>query len=220
MASEIDKTEPPGTDLTGAQRFGQLWQQTATEIGLPPSVAERLHDELATRYREQHRSYHTLGHVVAVIDNLEALGERSVVARLSAFFHDAIYDPQASDNEERSADLATAWLPGYDDIDHVVANVLATQQHALPDNAHATCAPFLDADLAILGADPTTYETYRQAIAHEYQHLAVADFRTGRARVLTTFLSRPVLFFSEAGRERWEATARNNLAGEIEQLTS
>ena len=73
--------------------------------------------ELRARYAEPHRRYHNLVHVEAVSRPLISwlLRNRSLmtiglVVRLAAWFHDAVYDPRATDNEERSAQLAHATL--------------------------------------------------------------------------------------------------------------
>ena len=43
-------------------------------------------------------------------------------------------------------------------------------------------------------------------------------FRAGRAAVLDGFFARDRLFFTEAGRARYEAAARENLARELAAL--
>src|SRR5688572_5611734 len=72
-------------------------------------------DQLAIRYTEPHRAYHDLSHI------LDCLGHAARVraqlnhphcVELALWFHDAIYEPRAGDNEERSAQLAIAALQG------------------------------------------------------------------------------------------------------------
>ena len=82
------------TDLVGAETRG-------------------LGEELVGRYAEPHRRYHTLAHLEAVLDLVdEFAGEADDpdLVRLAAWFHDAVYDPQRDDNEERSAVLAERML--------------------------------------------------------------------------------------------------------------
>jgi predicted metal-dependent HD superfamily phosphohydrolase len=76
----------------------------------------------------------------------------------------------------------------------------------------------LDADLAILGSQPEHYERYRQAVRQEYAQYDDATWRAGRAQVLKTLLDREVLFVTEPARQRWDATARINLARELQSL--
>jgi predicted metal-dependent HD superfamily phosphohydrolase len=76
----------------------------------------------------------------------------------------------------------------------------------------------LDADLAVLGSEPASYQAYVAGVRSEYSHVSVDDWRTGRARVLQSFLDRPTLFATPTGRARWEARARANLAAEVASL--
>ncbi|MEZ5257457.1 MAG: hypothetical protein R2705_11360 [Ilumatobacteraceae bacterium] len=78
-------------------------------------------------------------------------------------------------------------------------------------------AVLLDADLAILGADPATYETYVRLVRREYAHLDAAAWRRGRLAVLESFLARPVLFHTAWGRRR-DRRARGNLGAERRAL--
>lgn len=199
--------------------FLAAWQVTATAAGLGRETIEGLGAELLTRHRELHRSYHTVDHVKAVLRNLDRLDARSCTTELAAFFHDAIYDPVLGDNEQRSADLAAAWLVGVSEVSDVVAIINATAGHQLVDNAPAGCAEFLDADLAILGAEPHVYDKYAAAIAAEYSHMPSAEFRAGRAAVLAHFVERDALFFTDRGQELWEQRARANLTRELITLT-
>ena len=191
------------------------WDRLSAALDLDPTIGRALEQ----RHREPQRHYHTVEHVEAVIGHLDSLDSSTPVTLLAAFFHDAIYDPTRADNEERSAELAAESLAGMDAAPHVVAIVRATSGHQLPTDAPAGCAAFLDADLAILGADRATYDWYSDAITAEYAHVPEPEFRQRRAAVLTGFLDRPRLFYTEAGRDRWEAAARENLACEIERLT-
>jgi predicted metal-dependent HD superfamily phosphohydrolase len=97
--------------------------------------------------------------------------------QLAIWFHDAVYDPRASDNETRSADLAVDLLssigvPG-SVIEKVVRLVRATAHlsSGVPPTDRDT-ATLLDADLAILGSSPARYQRYAADIRKEYAWLA------------------------------------------------
>ena len=94
---------------------------------------------------------------------------------------------------------------------------MATAGHrsAAPDEAI-----LVDADLAILGADPNDYLAYRNAVRAEYGHLDDASWRTGRAGVLRSLLAADPLFATSLGRQRWEARARANMTAELALLDS
>src|SRR5205823_7634 len=66
-------------------------------------------DNLLARWQEPQRRYHTLAHLTAVLDHVDVLEKYAAdpdVVRLAAWFHDAVYFPDRSENEERSARLA------------------------------------------------------------------------------------------------------------------
>jgi predicted metal-dependent HD superfamily phosphohydrolase len=61
-------------------------------------------------WNESHRAYHTLTHLNDLIDqineNKSKFSEKQYEKLLiTSLFHDCIYDPMASDNEEKSAEF-------------------------------------------------------------------------------------------------------------------
>ena len=78
-------------------------------------------------------------------------------------------------------------------------------------------AVLVDADLAILGADPAGYSTYVTGV-RLYRHVSDEEWRSGRAAVLEAFLERPTIYSTPTGRDRWETRARANLAAELAGL--
>ncbi|MFJ1732440.1 HD domain-containing protein [Streptomyces sp. NPDC088254] len=182
-------------------------------------------DALLARWREPQRRYHTLTHLTAVLDHVDALAEHAGdpdVVRLAAWFHDAVYLPERSENEERSARLAERALPeaGLPDAKtaEVARLVRLTVTHAPADDdpdGQVLC----DADLAILAAPPSAYAAYTAAVREEYHFVPNDAFREGRAAILRQLLDLPRLFHTPHGVEHWEPTARHNLRAELELLT-
>lgn len=180
---------------------------------------------LRPRYLEPHRAYHGLAHVetlLALLDEHAAWARDRPAIELAIWFHDAVYDPQRSDNEMRSAELAAEML-GRDQADatlvaKVQRMVRATQRHEWTDG-DADTALFLDLDLSILGAGEAAYDRYAKQIRQEYAWVPEPDFRAQRAAVLRRFLARERLYFTPALRARWEEAARRNLAREIAALS-
>ena len=86
-------------------------------------------------------------------------------AELAIWYHDAIYEPAASDNEARSADLLRADMTGLAApalLEWAETLVRLTATHDLPDGMPsvlaADAALFLDLDMAVLGASPAEYD--------------------------------------------------------------
>lgn len=193
------------------------------------------------RYREPHRRYHGVVHVSRVVAALHELTTAIASAEddagddagtvdlaplvIAAVYHDAVYDPSSSSNEEDSARWAADQLRslGADDrtIDRVRSAVLATARHLDPSTApDLGIAVLLDADLAILGSGPSDYQSYVQGIRAEYAHLDDEQWRSGRCRVVDSLLDRDPLYHTAAGRSRWQARARANLTAERSRLAS
>ena len=162
--------------------------------------ARALGVELLDRWGETHRVYHSTGHLRAVVGQLDELRGHAadpVAVELAAWFHDAVYDPAAGDNEERSARLAEERLPEAGCPPERTAEtarlvrLTATHAPAAGDtNGEALC----DADLAVLAGGPDEYAHYAAAVRREYAAVPTAAFRTGRAAVLRRLLAPPRLY--------------------------
>jgi predicted metal-dependent HD superfamily phosphohydrolase len=185
-------------------------------------------DGLLARHREKHRRYHTATHVAWVIRHVEELATTEPVEHLheviaAAFYHDAVYEAAYPANERASARLARRDLTSIgwdaDAVERVVTMIEATE-HGAPgaEQAAGDTAVLLDADLAILGADPAGYAAYVAGVRSEYRHVDDDDWRVGRAAVIQGFLDRPTIYRTLPGRDRWEARARANLTAELAEL--
>lgn len=180
---------------------------------------------LAARYAEPQRRYHTLEHIEACLTSLarvEGLSEedRRTLER-AIWWHDAIYDPRASDNEERSADLARNELAEMgvpsQEQEEVARLILLTKGHTVPDDDQLG-AILVSIDLSILGAELPAYDRYARQVREEYAHVPETLWRPGRSAVLKHFLDAPVIYPEPGFRARLEALARANLARELAAL--
>ena len=195
-----------------------------TAVGRDPDADGALADVLG-RHREAHRRYHGVRHVTWVVRHVRELAsevtlqdEAAVVA--AAFFHDAVYDPRATDNEEQSARLGERVLAGLgwdgERGRRVGDLVRATAAHATP--ADVDTAVLLDADLAVLGSDPAAYQAYVTGVRTEYAHVDAASWRSGRGQVLRDLLARDPLYATAPGRRRWARRAAANMTAELATL--
>jgi predicted metal-dependent HD superfamily phosphohydrolase len=200
------------------QRWLALWRR----IGARGDGRSEL-ELLAARYAESGRHYHTLEHIgdcLAELDLERMHAERPDEAELALWFHDAVYDSHAGDNEARSAQLAdevlgTAGVPD-DARARIRTSILATTHAERPDARDA--ALVCDADLAILGAPPERYARYAAAIRDEYGWVPAAVFRDGRAAALARFLDRASIYSTAGFQARYEKTARKNVSAELLEL--
>jgi predicted metal-dependent HD superfamily phosphohydrolase len=179
-----------------------------------PALALEVGRDLVSRWREPWRRYHDLAHLRRMLDVLGSDAPADVL--LAAWYHDAVYDPRAPDNEERSAALAAEQLTrlGVDPTE-VIRLVLLTRGHAV-EPGDRNGALLCDADLSILAAAPDEYAAYARAVREEYAFVPEDAFRAGRAAILRGLLDLPALFHAHP---EWEAPARANLRAELETLS-
>jgi predicted metal-dependent HD superfamily phosphohydrolase len=186
----------------------------------------RLGADLIARYGEPHRRYHTGEHLTAVLDLVDELAvhaDDADAVRLAAWFHDAVYDPERGDNEERSARLAERMLTDTDldaeivrEVARLVRLTLTHAPAADDRNGEVLC----DADLAVLAADPSGYAAYAAAVREEYRFVPDDVFARGRADVLRALIERPALFRTRPAHDRFEERARRNIVAELTLLSA
>jgi predicted metal-dependent HD superfamily phosphohydrolase len=189
--------------------------------GTDPAAAAALSEDLLARWNEPHRHYHDARHLVAMLSIVDAhagLADDPNHVRLAVWFHDAVYDPRAGDNEEASAALAARELARLGiDAAEVVRLVRLTATHD-PQPGDRDGALLADADLSILAAESDEYNAYAAAVRREYHHVPDDEFRAGRAGVLRTFLDRPTLYRVLPARAALTDRARSNIRRELGRL--
>jgi predicted metal-dependent HD superfamily phosphohydrolase len=187
--------------------------------------AEKKAAELVARYREPHRAYHNLDHIADCLEKLDLARpilrqDEADAVELALWWHDAVYDAKAGDNEERSAvlfrDAAASHRIAAPLAEKVERLILLTKTHAPgPDAAEQA---MIDIDLSILGAPLARFAAYDEGIRREYAHIPEDVWRERRARVLDGFLARPRLFATALFHERFDTQARQNLSRALAQL--
>jgi predicted metal-dependent HD superfamily phosphohydrolase len=182
---------------------------------------EELGLELLERWGEDGRKYHSRTHLLAVLEALDLLTEPAVPARtvsLAAWFHDAVYEGVAVQDEEDSAVLAenrlTAAGLSPDVVAEVARLVRLTSSHSPEADDHAG-ALLCDADLSVLGGDQQAYARYLAAVREDYAHVSDDDFAKGRAAVVRHLLGLDPLFHGKRAKGLWLDAARRNLAAEL-----
>lgn len=197
------------------------------EAGRPTTNWLSLGDSLLIRWNESHRSYHDERHledVLLALNHLGVRGERIHPATLlAAWFHDAVYTGHGSNDEIDSAQLAVSSLETFP-LDSGLARLVGdfivdTTPARLVEDPPAPLSHLLDADLSIFASSSNRYEQYTTAVRIEYAHVPDADFTTGRAHILRSYLQQPSIYRTTAAQQLWEDRARTNLTREIEGLS-
>lgn len=218
-----------------APRLKHAEAPAASQAQLTAQVAE-LGESLLQAWEQPHRAYHHSGHLSQMLTDLDRLyahrtqGSTPLPLILAAWFHDAVYEGAPGEDERRSEQLAgaslepmiAAGLLSEEELQLVRLLVRATATHELPESPElpagynpADIEFFLDADIAILAAEPARYRRYLRGVRSEYSHFDDEAFRIGRTSFLHSVLERERIFLSERARELWEEPARANLCGEL-----
>jgi predicted metal-dependent HD superfamily phosphohydrolase len=198
-------------------RFGRL----ARRLGAHTDPAD-LAAALTAAWAEPGRVYHTTDHLADCLERLDEApdeGYRDTV-EAALWFHDAVYDPRASDNEARSARWAREGLAGIgvpSPTAEEVARLVLVTGHQAPA-ADPAAALVSDVDLSILGRAPDAFEEFERRIRAEFAWVPEPVFRAERARILTGFLRRDPLYLTPSFCSRYERQARANLERAVDRL--
>lgn len=189
---------------------------------------EDLKRELTGLYQDWNRHYHGIEHIEALLTlagEYRALLSDPQAVEAAIWFHDAIYDSQAKDNEAQSAEFARRRLGDKLEparLDRIATMILATAKHELPELKSAAALRdaelFLDMDMSILGAAPDVFDRYEAAVRKEYAWVPQAAWIAGRSAVLRSFLDRPFIYLSKEFQDRFEAQARENIRRSLSNL--
>lgn len=199
-------------------RWHELWRAAGAR-----KEASSSYDQLRRLYAEPHRHYHSFQHIVECLSEFDFarhFAQQPLAVELAIWFHDAIYDPHAGDNEERSADLAKRCLAdnGIEKswCESVFQLVLATKQH--DGSLHPDAPLMVDIDLSIFGQSAKRFWEYESQIRKEYEWVPEKVFAEKRAEILKRFLWRRTIYNTEFFFKKYEEHARMNLQASVQKL--
>ena len=204
------------TDEALRARFVALVER----LGGNPTGASDACGRLRTAWGADGRRYHDLEHLTDCLRELDAApvepGPRDL-AELALWFHDAVYEPSRTDDEERSAQLliaeaATLGIPA--PTAEAAAELVRRTAHGddKVSGSDALADLVSDVDLSILGRDVLRFMEYEHGVSEEYAAVPALAFQLGRGRFLAALLSAPAIFRTAWFRDRYEARARERLA--------
>lgn len=219
------------SDVVEMQKGWQLLMHSLPINGVATetSATAAVFGDVKAQYCADGRFYHNLAHIKQVLASAQevaGLAEDWTAVQLAIWFHDVIYKPGAADNEEASARFALKALGGWGVPEKMLQQIeqliMVTK---LGETAVATTAVagpdaliMQDADLATLGAQPAAYDQYAAAIRQEFAHVPDADYKHGRAHILTYFLQRKQIYQLPHFYQTLESQARQNIQRELALL--
>jgi predicted metal-dependent HD superfamily phosphohydrolase len=150
------------------ESFDRCWNDLGAK-GNP----DRITQQLLEAYNQNQRKYHTTQHLtecIAKFNDHQGLAKEPAEVEMALWFHDAIYDLQAADNEEKSAQWAVNELTNAaanrEAIARIESLILATKHTALPMGQDQIL--LVDIDLSILGATSMRFAEYENQVRQEY----------------------------------------------------
>lgn len=184
-----------------------------------------LMQRLIDAYKQPQRKYHTLQHLnecIALFAPNLHLAKYPAEVEIALWFHDAVYDVKAKDNEAQSANWAAEELGAaqisQESIERVKQLIMATSHATLPEGQDQKL--LVDIDLAILGSLRQRFIEYEAQVREEYEWVSDWLFRQKRCCILKEFLTRQPIYATPAIRQALESQARDNLAYSLKQLGS
>ena len=204
--------------MLDAHRFRRCWNALQAQGDPAPIFAK-----LQRAYHEPQRAYHNDRHLLDCLQQFDCIRDQAIApaqVEIAIWYHDAIYDPRASDNEARSAAWARRDLQQGrvhpERVEAIDDLIMATKHDTAAESPDA--ALLVDIDLSILGRSREEFDHYDQAIRSEYAWVPEDEYRLGRSAVLERLLARPAIYATPWFRARYEKHARRNLALAVEQL--
>lgn len=199
-----------------------LWKRLGTLATEKAVMTEYIN--LCARYAEPHRAHHNLLYIEHCLSEWKRVSQYFVnpdAAMLALWYHDAIYNPEAKDNEEQSVILMREVCRNLgqreDHVERAARHIMATKHHS--SELDADTQLFLDIDLAILGAPQERFDEYERGIRTEYKRVPENVFRKERAKILRSFLARETVFYT-THFQHLETQALKNLTRSIHALRS
>ena len=198
------------------KQFQDYWALTAKQLSLDDDTTQNFYASLYGAYSEVQRHYHSIQHIVECLEHFHQIKthlDDTLSVELAIWFHDVIYNPQAHDNEQQSADCMQRMLEsvlGAEQTAKIYVWILATKAHA--PTADTDLAYLLDIDLAILASDPMRFAEYERQIQQEYAWVEPSLYVQKRQQVLRHFLETQPLYQTPFFQKRYERQAKQNLA--------
>jgi predicted metal-dependent HD superfamily phosphohydrolase len=202
---------------------------TLRALGAKMYHAPALHVALLKAWDEPHRIFHGREHLRECLFHLEQErwgGLIDVVDRglltLAIWFHDAVYDVKAPDNEEKSTAWAMQSLAlldlSPDNLDTVRHLILSTKLSYTRTDCPLE-AWIHDIDLHVFGCSFDRFAQYTQDIRKEFAWVDDLNYRRGSDLVLRRLVNNPLgIYRTEAGRLDYEDIAHQNINMYLQSL--
>lgn len=201
-------------NLTRLSRFEALWQRNLVDGA--SDASHSIHQRLIGGYRENHRHYHSLGHIehcLGMFDQCSQLASDTDALEIAVWFHDVILEPGKRDNEARSADLYMDLSDGVqsDEMRQAVYGMIMATLHDGSSLDHSDAIYMVDIDLSSFGLPWEAFLRDSQDLRAENPQVCDEEYHLNQTGFQRSLLARPRFFLSDFFFERFEQQARANL---------
>ena len=148
---------------------------------------------LLDMWNESHRYYHNQNHLLELIDMInerkDQLSQKEYEKlMITALFHDIIYDPKRTDNEEQSVRFfeELCYDVKREDIQHIKQMILDTKTHETEDQLSKM---FCEMDMSIVESDYEKLLEWENGISKEYESFGEM-YRPARLEFLEKMMNR------------------------------
>jgi pantetheine-phosphate adenylyltransferase len=148
--------------------------------------------ELQSMWNEPHRGYHTTKHLHDLLQQIQTTPDLSEKQRemlmLTALFHDIVYDPTRTDNEERSVDTLYKYASDTNDDIRAIADCIRDTKTHEP-RTHLSSL-FSEMDMHIVVEPLANLLEWERGIAYEYSFMAKSEYIEKRTQFLKSIVEK------------------------------
>lgn len=149
---------------------------------------------LLDMWNESQRHYHNLNHLTSLIDDINESYKTKILDKeyekliLTSLFHDIVYDPMKTDNEERSAEFFIESCLDKDnpDILEIKQAILDTKTHQA---TNTLSEKFNKLDMSIVEKDYDDLVKWEEGIYQEFKFHG-KKYKEGRLQFLESLLDK------------------------------
>lgn len=199
-------------------RFLKLWKRCCPT----DSSGDQIIADIEASYSEPHRCYHTgrhIDHCLTQFDLARHEMEDADAIELALWFHDIEYDPKAHDNELQSAKRFKQYVRGAMDTElagKIYRLIMVTMHNDAPEGIDEKYV--VDIDLSSFGLPWGEFVRDSLNVQREFSHLSDQEFARRNLKFLKSLQDRPQIFFTDFYKQKYEQTARRNIAKRIATL--
>lgn len=168
------------------------------------------------RLKQSKNQYHNLEHTVNVVHSLYQLNSSpSTEQLLAAWYHDSVYVPGSTTNEQDSCDLFMKQSGNnFPDVCKLIMSTTIAN-HLADDIFDIAHAELMDADLSSFAHDTDAYISNSINLIKENSSTPLPIILENRKKFLCTLIGKGYVFRTERGKYLYEKRSLENINADI-----